>query len=277
MPTGLVVKNGSNALSRTSGVMPMPESLTEPRGRSRPAPASSMSRVVPGRRAMRGQAPGWRSGSPARRPACMAWPAFSARFSNRRVELSGVGLGRARDRARGRAPGLIRLADPMRGNSSDNPRTRPLTSMVEGSQRLAPGERQKLTWSAVSPPRSIASSERAMYTRQLRRSPPDSRRMQDLEVGLHDHQQVVEVVRDAAGQLADGAASSATAAAWLRRARARAISRSQRVEGRFLLDGSVRPGAGSPPPATNGDGISSSRGTSGQSRMAVSTDIERGR
>ena len=187
MPTSLVVKNGSNTRGKTSGGMPLPVSATRTATNSPLKPSSAALAAQQHRLGADGQRAARRHGV-AR---------IEGEIEQRQLELAGVDLDRA---------GPPRHAEPdvdvaaQRAAEHVLDLRQPLGEIDHaGLMHLPPREREQLPGQAFAARRRIGDG-----VEQLDLLIAADVAAQPRHRAADDHQEIVEVVGDAAGQLPDG-------------------------------------------------------------------------
>ena len=193
-PSGLVVKNGSKARAITSGVMPVPVSVTQsetywPGGRSRSRRGAVVEPFVGG---LDGQPAAVRHGV-AR---------VDAQVEQRVFELVGI------DQRRPQAAGADHLDRDVRARRvrrirSSMPAISRLTSVGLRIERLAAREGEQPVGQRRGARRPTLWRGRRCSARRRRCRPCAMRCCSSSRLPVMPGQQVVEVMRDAAGELAD--------------------------------------------------------------------------
>ena len=186
LPTGLVVKNGSNTRSSRSGAMPVPVSII----------ASATNSPASGPAAEPASSTTLRACNVMVPPSGMASRALtailtSARSSSPRSTSTGQILS---------SMSMVKSILP-RSEGASMSRTASMRARRSTTTGINCWRREKASNCRVSfSPRAGGGADRLDRLHLLRLAQPP---LQDLRVARHDHQQVVEVVRDAAGELAD--------------------------------------------------------------------------
>ena len=188
LPTGLVVKKGSNARSRTSSVMPQPSSVIE----------------------ILRYSPGWMSPTALAVivtfcEAMVSWPSPSiasrALTARLRIAFSSWCGSTNTGQASGASLVSIRIRSPsVRSSRSDMLPTRSPLSIRSGSKRLGAGEGQQAAGQRGGAGRALHRIGEMVHHFLARTAQPAAGKVDPAD---HHGEHIVEVVGDAAGQLAD--------------------------------------------------------------------------